>query len=36
LVLRFGDFVLDRDARQIFRGGMKVHLPPKALIDPPT
>ena len=35
-MLRFGDFVLDRDARQLFRGGIQVYLPPKALelLDP--
>ena len=35
-MLRFGDFVLDRDARQLFRGGIQVLLPPKALelLDP--
>jgi hypothetical protein len=30
-VLRFGDIVLDRDARPLFRGGIQEHLPPKAL-----
>lgn len=35
-MLRFGGFVLDRDARQLLRGGIRVHLPPKALelLDP--
>ncbi len=28
-MLRFGDFVLDRDARQLFRDGVEVHLQPK-------
>jgi pSer/pThr/pTyr-binding forkhead associated (FHA) protein len=32
-MLRFGDSVLDRDARQLFRGGIQVHLPPKAIED---
>ena len=31
LVLRFGDFVVDRDARQLFRGGIQLHRPPTAL-----
>lgn len=31
-MLRFGDFVLDRDARQLFRGGIQVHLAPKVRI----
>jgi hypothetical protein len=34
-MLRFGDFVLDRDARQLFRGGIQVHLPQALeLLDP--
>jgi DNA-binding winged helix-turn-helix (wHTH) protein len=28
--LRFGDFVLDADARQLFRGAEEIHLQPKA------
>jgi DNA-binding winged helix-turn-helix (wHTH) protein len=30
LRLRFGDFALDPDSRQLFRGAAEVHLPPKA------
>jgi DNA-binding winged helix-turn-helix (wHTH) protein len=30
VVYRFGDFTLDRDIRQLFRGGTEVHLSPKA------
>jgi DNA-binding winged helix-turn-helix (wHTH) protein len=30
LKLRFGEFVLDPDSRQLFRGGAEVHLQPKA------
>jgi DNA-binding winged helix-turn-helix (wHTH) protein len=30
-MLRFGDFELDRDARQLRRGGRALHLTPKAL-----
>ena len=30
-VLRFGDFVVDRDARELFRGGIQLHRLPTAL-----
>jgi DNA-binding winged helix-turn-helix (wHTH) protein len=30
LRVRFGEFVLDRDSRQLFRDGAEVHLQPKA------
>jgi DNA-binding winged helix-turn-helix (wHTH) protein len=29
VVLGFGDFVLDQEARHLFRGGIQVHLQPK-------